>query len=167
MDAWEDGRNGKDGRDGVDGESVDKEAVREMVLEALEEIKDDNKKILDESGVEGIVKKHVVDINNRLAQQIATLRGDVMRNYGGHGGSGGTSTPIKQYSLSNQLNGVTKSFTIPANTSITAVLSSSVPFVFDPTTDYTGSGTTTITFGAGIDASSMLAGGQTLIVQYQ
>ena len=33
---------------------------------------------------------------------------------------------------------MTKSFTIPANTSITAVLGSSAPFVFDPTTDYMG-----------------------------
>jgi hypothetical protein len=87
-----DGLDGKDGRDGINGESVDKEAVKEMVLEALEELKDDDKKILDEAGVDGIVKKHVTDINNRLAQQIATLRGDVMRNYGGHGGSGGGAT---------------------------------------------------------------------------
>ena len=92
-----DGKDGNDGRDGKDGESVDKEAVKEMVLEALEELKDDNKKILDEAGVDGIVKKHVTDINNRLAQQIATLRGDVMRNYGGHGGSGGGTTTTAVY----------------------------------------------------------------------
>ena len=98
-----DGVDGKDGRDGIDGESVDKEAVREMVLESLEEIKGDNKKILDESGVEGIVKKHVTDINNRLAQQIATLRGDVMRNYGGHGGSG-AKPQIQQNNIAYRTN---------------------------------------------------------------
>ena len=66
--------------------------------------------------------------------------------------------------LSASLNGVTKIFTIPANTAIVLVVSSSVPFVFRPTVDFTGTGTTTLTFTAAVDESSMLAAGQSLIV---
>lgn len=79
-------------------------------------------------------------------------------------GGGGSSTQV--YSLSSQLNGSTKSFTIPTNTAIVGVFGSSAPFVFDYTTDYTGSGTTILTFTASVDAPSALASGQTLVVQY-
>ena len=79
--------------------------------------------------------------------------------------SGAGVTSLTVTSLSSQLNGSTKSFTIPANTGILGVFGSSAPFVFDPTTDYSGGGTTTITFGASVDAPSALATGQTLIVQ--
>lgn len=81
----------------------------------------------------------------------------------------GTSAAISALliaDLSSSLDGTTKSFTIPANTAITGVFGSSSPFVFAPTTDYTGSGTTTITFTSNVDASSALAAGQTILVQY-
>lgn len=82
------------------------------------------------------------------------------------GSGGGTGSAVFIYDLSDQLDGATKSFTIPANTAISLVTGSSAPFVFRPTVDYTGSGTTTITFTASVDAPSALAAGQTLLVQY-
>lgn len=78
----------------------------------------------------------------------------------------GSSTSVLAYDLSNQLDGVTKVFTIPSNRNIVAVNSSSAPFSFRPLVDYTGSGSVTLTFDALIDAPSMLAQGQTLILLY-
>ena len=68
------------------------------------------------------------------------------------------------YDLSTQLNGVLKTFTIPTNKLIYDVRTSSAPFVYRPTIDYTGTGTTTLAFTAQIDPTISLASGQTLLV---
>ncbi len=73
---------------------------------------------------------------------------------------------VMSYDLSSQLNGVANTFTVPANTNFILVVSSSNPFVFRPTVDYTGSGTTTLTFDVGIDPATMLASGQSLILLF-
>lgn len=82
------------------------------------------------------------------------------------GSGGGSGSAVFIYDLSDQLDGATKSFTIPANTAISLVTGSSAPFVFRPTVDYTGSGTTTITFTSAVDETVSLAAGQSLLVQY-
>lgn len=79
--------------------------------------------------------------------------------------SGGGVTP-KVYDLSSLLDGTTKSFTIPANTAIVSVTGSNAPFTFRPTIDYTGSGTTTLTFTASVDAPSALQNGASLVIIY-
>lgn len=78
-------------------------------------------------------------------------------------GSGKTRIYIKD--LSSELDGVTKTFTIGTHLGIIGVWSSSSPFAFRPTVDYTEVGRT-IVFDASIDAAVSLATGQTLIVQY-
>lgn len=93
--------------------------------------------------------------------ELANLRATMMLNYGGHGGNG-----VFYYDLSPYLDGVTKVFTIPSNTKILQVTSSSAPVVFRPIVDYTGSGSVTLTFDAAIDASAMLASGQTITLLY-
>jgi len=70
---------------------------------------------------------------------------------------------IKDIDLSAQLDGVTKTFNIPAIYNIISVVSSSFPTAFRKTIDYTYTGTT-ITFTSEINASSTLASGQTLII---
>jgi len=70
---------------------------------------------------------------------------------------------VKNYDLSSQLDGVTKTFNIPAVWSIVTVACSSFPNILRPTIDYTNT-TTTITFTDEIDAGSTLATGQTVIL---
>ena len=78
-------------------------------------------------------------------------------------GSGGSQ--VSYYDISSLLDGATTTFTIPAHTKIVQITSSSAPFVFRPTIDYTDTRTTVI-FGASVDAPSMLASGQSVIVLY-
>lgn len=70
------------------------------------------------------------------------------------------------YDLSSLLDGSTKSFAIPPNNGILLVTGSGAPFIFRPTVDFTGTGTTTLTFTSGVDAPSALAAGQTLMILY-
>ncbi len=78
----------------------------------------------------------------------------------------GTGSDVKLYELSSELDGVTKTFTIPNNKRVLSVNSTSFPFsAFKPTTDYVTT-STSITFTSEIDASSTLASGQTLLILY-
>ena len=72
------------------------------------------------------------------------------------------------HDLSASLDGSTKVFTIPRNTKITLITSSSAPFFFRPTVDYTlsGTGNTILTFDSALDATVALAQGQSIGVQY-
>lgn len=80
---------------------------------------------------------------------------------GGGGGSGGSS--VAAYDLSDELDGSTKSFTVPSNTNFLMLVSTQAPQVYRLTTDFTGSGTTTLTLTAEVDAPTK---GQTLILLY-
>ena len=73
---------------------------------------------------------------------------------------------IKNYDLSSSLNGVLKTFAIPANWQVITVVSSSFPSALRPVIDYTYT-PQTITFTSQIDAASTLATGQTLIIVYE
>lgn len=70
---------------------------------------------------------------------------------------------ISYYDISASLNGSTKTFWIPTNMGIIAVIGSSFPFIFRPVTDYIESGHN-IEFTAEITASISLAAGQTITV---
>lgn len=81
-------------------------------------------------------------------------------------GAGGGRT-VKSYDLSDQLNGVLKTFSMPAFYRIISVHLSSFPNIMRPTTDYTSDASAmTITFTDEITVSSSLNTGQTLIVVY-
>lgn len=70
---------------------------------------------------------------------------------------------VTKYDLSDQLDGVTKTFNIPAVWSIVSVSCSSFPNILRPTIDYTNT-STTITFTDEIDASTVLQAGQTVVL---
>ena len=79
-------------------------------------------------------------------------------NLGGH--------VVKTYDLSALLNGVLKTFSLPAFWRVIDVKLSSIP-TLRPTTDYTtDSGASTITFTSQINASTELSAGQSCIVIY-
>jgi len=70
---------------------------------------------------------------------------------------------VQDIDISPQLNGVTKTFNIPAIYKIITVDLSSFPNALRKNIDYTYTGTT-ITFTDEIDAASSLAAGQTAIL---
>lgn len=74
---------------------------------------------------------------------------------------------IKLYDLSTQLDGVTKTFALPAFWRVITVESTSAPAAFRPNIDYNTDGNAmTITFTSEIDAGSTLAAGQSLNIIY-
>ena len=68
--------------------------------------------------------------------------------------------------ISDQLDGVLKTFTLPSNARVLLVLSSSTPNIMRPTVDYTATASA-ITFTAEISASTTLATGQSVIILYK
>lgn len=78
---------------------------------------------------------------------------------------GGGGRQVRSYDLSSQLDGVTKTFNLPAMYRIISVHSSSTPFTFRQTTDYTWT-TTSITFTSEVDADTTLNTGQSITIIY-
>jgi len=83
------------------------------------------------------------------------------------GGSSGGGRISMVYDLSPYLDGVTKTFALPAFWRVTGVTAGSAPIALRPTVDYTtDAGAMTITFTSEIEASTTLATGQTVLVNY-
>lgn len=83
------------------------------------------------------------------------------------GGSSGGGRISMVYDLSPYLNGVTKTFSLPAFWRVTGVIAGSAPIALRPTVDYTTDGSAmTITFTSEIEASTTLATGQSVLVNY-
>ncbi len=81
--------------------------------------------------------------------------------------SGGGGKIAKYYDLSPLLNGVTKTFSLPAFWRVINIQSSSSPNPMRENTDFTVDGTLfQVTFLAGVDASTVLAAGQTILALY-
>lgn len=70
---------------------------------------------------------------------------------------------VEKYNLTSQCNGVLKSFTVPQNREIIGVFSTQAPINYDPSKDWTGSGTTTLTLTDEVGAPLE---GQTLWIIY-
>jgi gas vesicle protein len=113
------------------------------------------------------------DIENvkKLKKEIEELKDDIKKfgiktvYIGGGNSSGGRI--VKSYDLSSSLNGVLKTFSLPAFWRIISVHSSSFPNALRETIDYTSNASAmTITLTGQIDASTTLAAGQTLIVVF-
>ena len=77
-----------------------------------------------------------------------------------------TGSYVYAQDISDQLNGILKTFTLVSNAKVILAFGSSTPGVFRPTTDYTTTGST-ITFTSEITAASTLATGQTVIILYK
>lgn len=164
-----DGARGEQGRAGEDGqdakETISEQSIRTLVSDLIKKqppypvtfTKKEMKKMLEEYDAVS---------QENFKKKFDALENMVVLNYGGHGGSGGSGVTPNTFNLSPFLDSVTNVFTIPANTAILQITSSSAPFVFDPDIDYAGSGTTTLTFDAGIDPASELQQGQTILISY-
>ena len=141
------GSAGKDGKDG----SPD---MAEDIRNKLELLSDGEKLKIDA----------IEDLREELDKLKMKKGGTV---YVGGGSSSGGHI-VKVYSLSSQLNGVLKTFSLPAFWRVLNVHSTSFPnSAFEPTTDYMVDGSAmTITFTAQIDASTTLAAEQTLLIEY-
>lgn len=72
---------------------------------------------------------------------------------------------VRLYDLSGDLDSITKTFTIPTNSSVIMVTGSSSPWFFRPTVDYTRT-SNSITFTSEIDAATTLASGQSIGIIY-
>lgn len=139
------GDTGKQGRPGNDGAPDTPQAIRDK----LEELKGDNR--LDASAIKGL--------EDRLKK--IEKQGPVY--VGGSPGKGA----VKAYDLSASLDGVTKTFALPAFWRVIMVQSSSFPTAFRQITDWTSDAAAmTITFTSAIDETSTLAAGQTIIIIY-
>lgn len=160
-------------RDIKDGKDADEEKIVENVLaqipekeefkhpsreehrDELESLEGDER--LDKSAIKG------------LDEEFERIEGIAVKHTAFVGGSGGGQGGgiVKAYDLSDQLDGSTKTFTMPVFWRIISVHSSSFPRAFRETTDYTADASVpNITFTSEIPADSTLATGQTLIVVY-
>ena len=140
---------GKDYFDGADG-SPD---LPEVIVSKLESLEDDER--LDVKAIKGIE-----ELVKRLEKKID---GKVI-----YGGGGGSRRHTTKYDLSPYLNGVLKTFSLPAFWDIVSVhTGGSDPTTFRPITDYVDdAGAGTITFTSEINEAATLASGQTILVVY-
>ena len=158
-----DGKDGKVGRDGKDGKDASQFIPAQIIklLNTLEGVLD--YKILKNTPMVKESKKIQPSDIDGLDKYMLNYRKTLDQRWHGSG-----STIADPADLSSQLDGVTRSFTVPgamSGSKLIGVFSSSTPFAFRPIIDYTFS-SPTLTFTAGIDPAVMLAAGQTLIVQY-
>lgn len=163
-----DGKNGEPGKDGKAGKDANEEKIIEVVTKKIPKAQDGKpgspdtpnqiKEKLKELPIEGrwFDARHI----KGLPLDVGGKRGMVIK--------GGGVIPLA-YNLSSQLDGNTKVFTIPANSALISINSSSAPFsAWIPTTDYVISGASniTLTFTSNVDAPSALASGQSLVIIY-
>jgi len=125
-----------------------------VIVSKLESLEDEDK--LKISAI-----KNLRDELDKLEKKIK-LGGRVI--YSGNGGGGKI---VKAEDISSQLNGVLKTFSLPAFFRVISIHSSSFPNAFRLTTDYTVDGSAfTVSFSSEIDASTVLSAGQTVIVLF-
>lgn len=138
------GKTGRDGKDGKDGSPDTADDIRNK-LELLNG--DDRLKI-----------EAIRDLREELD---ALKRTNTYHTFAVQRGQ------LRAYDLSDQLDGVTSTFNLPAFWRIISVQSTSTPVVFRPTIDYTANASVpSITFTTQIDPATTLASGQTLLVIY-
>lgn len=153
----------------MDGKDADEERVISEVLEKIK-LPEYREFVLDEKG-EQIVKEinELPTDNDDLKIDAKHIKGlpDLKDNKGKTVFTAIRGPEVKIYDLSAQLDGVTKTFSLPAFRLVFDVRSSSFPYAFRPTTDYTTDGAAmTITFTDQITADATLAAGQTLYILY-
>lgn len=151
-----------------DGKNADEQIMIENIVSQL---KDKVSAVLDKP--EDIKAKiETLDEGNKLSikvidglpEALEALKKQVDKMVPFYVGTG-TTKGVQVYDLSSQLNGILKTFALPALSRIVGIQSSSFPNAFRPTVDFTNDAQS-ITFTSEIDAGSVLAAGQTLLVQY-
>lgn len=159
-----------------DGKDADEERVIEEVIARLDEREanepeepeetpkevadflNQEEEIIEQETIIGLVKR-LRDLEDAIARKSTST--NII------GGATGGGRLVKVHDLTSQLDGVTKTFALPAFWRVLSVHSSSFPNIFRPTTDYTTDASAmTITFTSEITADATLATGQTLLVVY-
>lgn len=155
-----------------DGKDADEERVIEEVIARLDERPEEpeetakevadllntEEEIIEQETIIGLVKR-LRELEDAIARKSTTT--NVI------GGATGGGRLVKVHDLTDLLDGVTKTFALPAFWRVISVHSSSFPNIFRPTTDFIIDGSAmTITFTSEITADATLATGQTLLVVY-
>lgn len=144
----------------IDEIEKDLPKLREPIRNALESFTDENEKLKIDAI--GFLREELDELKRMI---ISSGSNTVV--YAGGGGSSGGGRIVKSYDLSSSLNGVLKTFTLPAFFRIISIHSTSSPNVFRETVDYTSDASAmTITFTSEINASTTLASGQSIIIIY-
>src|SRR3990167_991913 len=134
-------------------EKITNEIKEIAIAENAEQVRD---KLETLKGNERLDKDAIKGLDEEFEKVKKTIGGRSVNVFGGRNGG-------SYYDISSSLNGSTKTFWIPTNMGVIAVLGSSAPFIFRPTTDWTESGHN-IVFDAAIDATNALAAGQTVVI---
>jgi len=160
----------RDGVDGIDGTTPTKKELTALIKPLIPKVKegkdgspdtgeeiidkinsDKSDKLIRRGQIEGLD-----DIDTRLRTSQANISS--MLHFSG--------STVLTADISDQLNGVLKTFTLPSNARVLLVLSSSTPNIMRPTVDYTTT-SSQISFTAEISASTTLATGQSVIILYK
>lgn len=149
----------------MDGKDANPEDVVPLVMEQIK-LPEYEKFILEDKGAQIVGLINDLEITPELqidAKHIKNLPKFEQRIVNSVAKKG----EVLYYDLSSQLDGSTKTFSLPAFYKIIDVRSSSAPFAFIQGTDFTVDGSAmTISFTAQIDATITLATGQTLYILY-
>lgn len=163
-------------KDGDPGDDADEQAIYDKLFVDLqkpivETIENDlpqlGTKIRDGlellQGDERLKIEAIKDLREELDELKKWRKGFV----GGTGVIASSRGAVRAYDISGLLDGVTKTFALPAFWRIISVHSSSFPQAFRETVDWTSDGSAmTITFTSEISAATTLASGQTLVIVY-
>lgn len=136
--------------------SLPKELTGEDIVRKINDLPTDDESYL-------INPEHIKDLKKLFETWARNLGLGRTVVVGSSVGGGGRS--VRSYDIYSQLDGVTKTFTLPAVYRIISVHSSSFPYSFRETVDYTWT-PTSITFTSEINAASTLAAGQTITIIY-
>ena len=140
------------------------EMMPKIEVETPEETRDKLELIAEEEeklkiSAIGHLREELDELKKRFSQTPGTVA------FGGGSAQGGRI--VKVHDLSGSLDGVTKTFSLPAFWRVISVHAASFPFILRPTTDYTTDGSAfTITFTSAIESSTTLASGQTINIIY-
>lgn len=159
-----DGRDGRDGRDGLDGKDGEngKDGLngKDGSPDTAEVIVD-KINTLPEREQDQIDVKHIKGLKKYIEEMVSKSQGKTVFVGGGTGGH-----VVKTYDLSPYLDGVTKTFTLPAFWRIIDVQIGTIP-PLRPTIDYTSNATNfTLTFTDQIDPVTYLSQGLSAIIIY-
>jgi len=157
-----------------DGEDADEERIIEKLTEKIpkiEDIEDRLPKLGEQirNSLELLQGEDRLDMDaiKGLKKKLEKIKKPTIIKGGGGGSPSTGGKVVKVYDISSQLNGTKKTFSLPSFWRVLTVQSSSFPNAFRPTTDYTTDASAMqITFTSEITASSTLASGQTIIIQY-
>lgn len=160
----------KDGEDGEDGMDADEQKVIEAVLAQIPPVKElepeTPESVRDKlESIEVEENKLAISAIRNLEEELKKLRKQISEISSRPVGGIASRDIVKNYDISSQLNGVTKTFQTPAMFRVITVMLSSTPSALRENVDYTWSDTS-LTFTSEIEASTSLASGQSAIILY-